>query len=114
MWKRHKVLYIYRFKTQLRCFNHGRLLTPLFPNRWHYKHNRATAAPNDQLAKWTIAFLLNLTFDARLCEEQIVNYVGVQCEVQEEAEDCEFRERLRKIPLPEELMRDGNDDEEDM
>nr|AML77279.1 putative LOV domain-containing protein [Sargassum vachellianum] len=42
---------------------------------------------------------------------KIVNYVGVQCEVQEEAEDCEFRERLRKIPLPEELMRD---DEEDM
>lgn len=46
--------------------------------------------------------------------EQIVNYVGVQCEVQEEAEDCEFRERLRKIPLPEELMRDGHDDDEDI
>ena len=60
------------------------------------------------------ADLLNVLSDARLCEEQIVNYVGVQCEVQEEAEDCEFRERLRKIPLPEELMRDGHDDEEDM
>nr|AML79086.1 putative LOV domain-containing protein [Sargassum hemiphyllum] len=43
---------------------------------------------------------------------KIVNYVGVQCEVQEEAEDGEFRERLRKIPLPEELMKDGNDDDD--
>ena len=39
-----------------------------------------------------------------------MNFVGVQCEVQEEAQDREFRERLRKIPLPEELMRDENDD----
>ncbi|CAM9331862.1 unnamed protein product [Ascophyllum nodosum] len=41
---------------------------------------------------------------------KIVNYVGVQCEVQEEVQDTDFRERLRKIPLPEELMRDDNDD----
>lgn len=41
---------------------------------------------------------------------QIVNFVGVQGEVQEEAQDREFRERLRKIPLPDELMRDDNDD----
>lgn len=40
---------------------------------------------------------------------QIVNFVGVQCEVQEEAQEA-FRERLRKIPLPDELMRDDNDD----
>lgn len=40
---------------------------------------------------------------------QIVNFVGVQCEVKEEAQDA-FRERLRKIPLPEELMRDEHDD----
>ena len=39
-----------------------------------------------------------------------MNYVGVQCEVQEEVQDTDFRERLRKIPLPEELMRDDNDD----
>ena len=44
------------------------------------------------------------------CGEQIVNFVGVQGEVQEEAQDREFRERLRKIPLPDELMRDDNDD----
>nr|AML77740.1 putative LOV domain-containing protein [Sargassum fusiforme] len=44
---------------------------------------------------------------------KIVNYVGVQCEVQEEAEDGEFRERLRKIPLPEELMKDGHDDDDE-
>lgn len=43
---------------------------------------------------------------------QIVNYVGVQCEVKEEAQDA-FRERLRKIPLPEELMRDENDEDID-
>ena len=36
--------------------------------------------------------------------------MGVQCEVQEEAQDREFRERLRKIPLPEELMKDDHDD----
>ncbi|CAN0393450.1 unnamed protein product [Pylaiella littoralis] len=41
---------------------------------------------------------------------KIVNFVGVQGEVQEEAQDREFRERLRKIPLPDELMRDDNDD----
>lgn len=40
---------------------------------------------------------------------QIVNFVGVQCEVEEEAQHA-FRERLRKIPLPEELMRDASDD----
>lgn len=40
---------------------------------------------------------------------KIVNFVGVQCEVKEEAHEA-FRERLRKIPLPEELMRDDNDD----
>lgn len=40
---------------------------------------------------------------------QIVNFVGVQCEVQEEAQEA-FRERLRKIPLPDELMQDDNDD----
>nr|AML77069.1 putative LOV domain-containing protein [Sargassum integerrimum] len=59
---------------------------------------------------WNQFFVAALRDDT----DKIVNYVGVQCEVQEEAEDCEFRERLRKIPLPEELMRDGNDDEEDI
>lgn len=44
---------------------------------------------------------------------QIVNFVGVQCEVKEEAQEA-FRERLRKIPLPEELMRDENEDVDDM
>lgn len=39
---------------------------------------------------------------------QIVNFVGVQCEVKEEPQDA-FRERLRKILLPEELMRDASD-----
>nr|AML77773.1 putative LOV domain-containing protein [Dictyopteris undulata] len=43
--------------------------------------------------------------------EKIVNFVGVQCEVKEETQDA-FRERLRKIPLPEELMRDENEDED--
>lgn len=41
---------------------------------------------------------------------QIVNFVGVQGEVQEEGQDRDFHERLRKIPLPDELMRDDNDD----
>lgn len=40
---------------------------------------------------------------------QIVNYVGVQCEVEQEAHHS-FHERLRKIPLPEELMRAENED----
>ncbi|CAM9397812.1 unnamed protein product [Ectocarpus sp. 12 AP-2014] len=41
---------------------------------------------------------------------KIVNFVGVQGEVHEEAQDRDFRERLRKIPLPDELMRDDNED----
>ncbi|CAB1113051.1 unnamed protein product [Ectocarpus sp. CCAP 1310/34] len=41
---------------------------------------------------------------------KIVNFVGVQGEVHEESQDRDFRERLRKIPLPDELMRDDNDD----
>lgn len=44
------------------------------------------------------------------CFVQIVNFVGVQCEVQEEAQD--LRERLRKIPVPEELMRHDNDNDD--
>ncbi len=47
---------------------------------------------------------------AFLCFAEIVNFVGVQGEVQEGAQDREFRERLRKIPLPDELMKDDNDD----
>lgn len=41
-----------------------------------------------------------------------MNFVGVQSEVKEEPQDA-FRERLRKIPLPEELMRDDNDNDND-
>lgn len=41
---------------------------------------------------------------------QIVNFVGVQGEVHEETHDRDFRERLRKIPLPDELMKDDNED----
>nr|AML78878.1 putative LOV domain-containing protein [Scytosiphon dotyi] len=41
---------------------------------------------------------------------KIVNFVGVQGEVQEEGQDRDFHERLRKIPLPDELMKDDNDD----
>lgn len=43
---------------------------------------------------------------------QIVNFVGVQGEVKEETQDREFRERLRKIPLPDELMMDDNDNDD--
>ncbi|CAM9431945.1 unnamed protein product [Ectocarpus fasciculatus] len=41
---------------------------------------------------------------------KIVNFVGVQGEVHEETHDRDFRERLRKIPLPDELMKDDNED----
>ncbi|CAM9142725.1 unnamed protein product [Discosporangium mesarthrocarpum] len=56
---------------------------------------------------WNQFFVAALRDDqGKASMECVVNFVGVQCEVKEElAQD--FSEKLRKIPLPEELMRDG-------